>query len=226
MGILDQVLKALKEAGFRAETAYPGRTYGHLSETAAAVHLHKADGSGATVEVMVLCPAAYGGTRCELEALDAARVLRQMGGSCVQNGCRYDSLARIYSVQLLAEFTETEAEEAGFQVQINGTPQSHAVSFTGEESPGWQAEYVLGENLPAGIAPGKHLWHICLEEKIPLGCPEEAEPEGEFEVKVVTALKTEIYSHCGWTSLRRELTGSGIRRIRQGIAMLRKEKVS
>lgn len=226
MGILDQVLEGLRGAGFRAEPAYPGRAFPHLAECAAAVHLHRADGAGVTVEVMILGPAALGGTRCELEALNAARILRQMGGSCVQSGCRYDGLARTYSVQLLAEFSQAADDAGGLRVLINGAQQRHAVAFTGEETPGCQAEYVMGENLPAGVCPGRHLWSICLEEKIPLGCPEEPEPEGEFEVKVVTEGKTETYSHCGWTSIRRELTGAGIRRVRQGMAMLRKEEVA
>lgn len=40
----------------------------------------------------------------------------------------------------------------------------------------------------------------------------------------MTDLKTEIYYHCDWTSIRREFTKDGLRKIRRGFAMLREEK--
>lgn len=223
MGAVEQVLQALKQAGFRAARAYPGGKFPHLTEAAAAVHLHRAQEGQVTVAVDVLCPGTLGGGVCEAKAAQIFAVLGRMGGSCIQSGCRYEENAQVYRVQILVKLLEAAAEGGPFTVTINGVVQPYAVSFTGEESTGKQAVHVMGEVLPEGLSQGKRLWNICLEEKIPLGSPETAEPEGEFEMKVSAGVKTELYSRCGWTSIRREVAGSGVRRIRKGVAMLRKE---
>ena len=67
------------------------------------------------------------------------------------------------------------------------------------------------------------MWHITLEELIPAGSPETAEPEAAFELRVVNPMKTEEYYHCRWTSIKREFTRDGLLRIRKGIAMDRQE---
>ena len=48
-------------------------------------------------------------------------------------------------------------------------------------------------------------------------------PTGEFTLQVVTDQKTEQYTGCRWTQIRREFSGKGIRRIRTGFAFLREE---
>lgn len=227
MGTLELVLSALRQAGFPAELAYPGQKYPHITGAAAAVHLSKVDRDGMTVEVYLVCPASMGGAVCEMEALKATKALRQAGAVCSQSGCRFDGAAQVYVTPILAAFPETGTGETGadFSVFVNEVIQPYAMAFAGEESSGCQAEYAMGESIPAGIGGGKFLWTIRLEEKIPPGMPETAEPEGEFEIRVVSSLKAEIYSHCAWTSIRRELTGEGLKRIRTGIAGLRKEEV-
>lgn len=228
MGTLEKVLEALQAAGFPAELAYPGRKYPNITAPVAAVHLSKADREAVTVEVYVVCPAAMGGGVCEREAMKAAKALRLIGAECTQSGCRYDGAARVYVTPILAAFSEAATAEEGetFTVTLNGVAQPYALAFSGEETRDGRAEYAMGESLPAGVSEGKYLWTIRLEEKIPAGMPETPEPEGEFELKVVTPLKTEVYSHCGWNSIRRELTGAGLKRTRVGFAMLRKEEVS
>ncbi len=228
--ILELVLRRLREANFKADIAYPGQKFPRITEPVATVHIEKVDRANltVTVEVNIICPASMGGTACEVEALRATEILRWSRAVCVQNGCSYDGVAQVYVVPVLATFTGiTEADDCnigpGFQVYINEVLQPYAQVFSGEEDTGMQAEYVTGEAAPAGISQSGWLWHIRLEELIPTGSPETAEPPGAFQMKIVTDVKTEVYYHCRWTSNRREFSRQGLRRIRTGIAMLRGE---
>ena len=54
--------------------------------------------------------------------------------------------------------------------------------------------------------------------------PEKAEPVGAFTLEISTDVKTELYYHCRWTSVKREFSREGLRKTRRGIAMLREEK--
>lgn len=231
ISILELVLRRLRQKNFTADVAYPGQKFPQIAEPVAAVHIAKVDRARleVTVEVNIVCPGSMGGTACEVEALRATEVLRWSGAVCVQSGCSYDGVAQVYVVPILATFTAvTEADDCvvgpGFYVYINELQQYYAVSFSEEELTGCQAEFVMGESDPAGVSRGSRLWQIQLEELIPAGSPESAEPTGEFELRVVTDLKTETYYHCDWTSIRREFTKDGLRKIRRGFAMLREEK--
>jgi len=229
--ILELVLRRLREDGFTADIAFPGQMFPQISDTVAAVHIEKVDRANleVTVEISIICPASMGGTACEVKALRATEVLRWSGAVCVQNGCTYDGIAQVYVVSVLATFTGvTEADDytlwPGFYVYINEIRHQHAVSFSEEELPGYQAEFAMGESAPVGISRGSYLWQIELEELIPAGSPEMSEPAGAFQLKIVSELKTETYYHCRWTSIKREFTKNGLRRIRKGICMLREEE--
>ena len=179
-----------------------------------------------TVEVNIVCPAALGGTECELEALRATEVLRWSGAVCVQNGCTYDGVAQVYVVPVLATYTcATEAEDCtmgpGFLVYIDDVLQSNAVSVSGEATRDWQAEYAMGENAAAGVCLGKCIWNIAFEELVPAGYAENGESGESFVLKIVSDVTTEIYRDCRWTSEKREYTREGMRRMRKGIALAR-----
>ena len=228
--ILELVLRRLREEKFTADIAFPGQKYPQITDTVATVHIEKVDRANltVTVEVNIICPASMGGTACEVEALRATEILRWTGAVCVQNGCSYDGVAQVYVVPVLATFTGiTEADSCsigpGFKVYINEVYQPFALSFQEEEVTGYGAEYVMGESAPAGISREGFLWNIQLEELIPAGSPETEEPSANFELKVVTDVKTEMYFYCRWTSIRREFTREGLRRIRKGICMDRVE---
>ncbi len=228
--ILELVLRALRQYNFNADIAYPGQKYPQITESVAAVHIAKVDRANltVTVEVNVICPASMGGTACEVEALRATEILRWEGAVCVQNGCTYDGVSQVYVVPVLATFTGiTEADDCeigpGFQVYINEIYHPFVVAVSGEEDPGYQAEYEMGEGAPMGVSRGSYLWHIELEELIPAGSPEADEPAGAFQLQIVSSRKTETYYHCRWTKVKREYTQKGLRRIRSGVAMLREE---
>lgn len=230
ISILELVLRRLREANFTADVAYPGQKYPLITDTVAAVHIEKVDRANmsVTVEVNIICPAAYGGTACEVEALRATEALRWAGAVCVQNSCTYEGISQVYIVSILATFTGITEENSctlgpGFQVFINDNYQPFAVVFTGEEVQERTAEFVTAEPAPIGISQGAYYWNITLEEQMPAGSPETVEPAGAFELRVVTDAKTETYYHCRWTNIRREFSREGLRRIRKGIAMLREE---
>lgn len=230
ISILELVLLRLREEGIQADIAYPGQKYPRITQPVAAVHIEKVDRANltVTVEVNIICPAAMGGTACELEALRATEILRWARAVCVQNKCSYDGVSQVYVVPVLATFTGiTEADDCtigpGFRVFLNEIVQPYVISVSGEELGGFGAEHVMGQSLPAGVSQGSCIWNIQLEELIPAGSGQTAEPEGAFQMKIVTDVKTEVYYHCRWTSIRREYTKEGLRRIRKGIAMLREE---
>ena len=228
--ILELVLRALRQQGLVADVAYPGQKFPTISGPVSAVHIASVDRDNlqVTVEVSVICPASMGGTQCEVEALRVTEILRWARAVCVQEGCRYDGIAQVYVVNILATFTGMTEEDncriwAGFNAYINNQELTYAIGFTEEEETGIQAEYATGENLGAGTSQRKQGWIIQLEELIPIGSPEQAEPVGAFQLKVVTDQKTELYTGCRWTQIRREFTQRGIRRTRTGFAFLREE---
>lgn len=230
ISILELVLRRLREENFLADVAFPGQKYPAITEPVAAVHIEKVDRSNlsVTVEVNIICPAALGGTYCEVEALRATEVLRWAGATCIQNGCEYDGLAQVYVVSILATFTcVTEAEDCvmgpGFKVYVQENLMPYAVSFQAEQVIDIEAQYQIGEDAPVGVRNGGWVWEIRLEELIPAGSNEADHPESVFELRLESDTVTETYYHCRWTSHRREFTRQGLRRIRRGISMLREE---
>ena len=100
-------------------------------------------------------------------------------------------------------------------------PILFAVSFQEEQTSDHRVEYEMGEAAPAGIGLGSSVWNITLEEMILPGSPEAAEPKGAFELRIERDAGTEVFYHCRWLSVRRELSRAGLRRIRKGVAMLK-----
>ena len=219
-------MRRLRNAEFQVDVAYPGQKFPQITKTVAAVHIQKVDRANMTVtlEVNIISPASLGGTACELEALRATEVLQWDSAICVQNGCTYDGASQVYVVAVLATYTcVTEADSCtlgpGFYAYINGTAQPFAISFEEEEAYEETAEYAMGEAAPVGISRGARLWHITLEELILPGSPEPMEPKDAFTLRIDRDAGTETFYHCRWTSIRRKMDQSGLRRIRKGIAM-------
>ena len=229
--ILELVLRRLREDGFTADIAFPGQKFPQISDTVAAVHIEKVDRANleVTVEINIICPASMGGTVCEVEALRATEVLRWSGAVCVQNGCTYDGIAQVYVVSVLATFTGvTEADDCtvgpGFYCYVDNQIHRFVIGFTAVQETGVAAEYVVGQAAPIDTSIGTTAWEIQVEELIPVGSPELASPTEPFELKILTDQKTEIYSGCRWTQVRREFTKQGLRRICKGVALLREEE--
>ena len=228
ISILEKVLQRLRQAKFKATVAFPGQKYPQITEPVAAVHIEKVDRASMTVtlEVNVICPASFGGTACEVEALRATEALQLDGALCIQNGCTYDGASQVYMVAILATYTcVTEADSCvigpGFEVYINNIYHRFVVAFTEEENRDHKPEFTMGERAPIGISLGSSVWEITLEELILPGSPEYAEPKGPFELRIIRSAGTDIYYHCRWLSIRREMTRNGLRRVCKGVAMLK-----
>lgn len=88
ISILELVVQRLREEGFQADIAYPGQKFPRITGPVAAVHIEKVDRANltVTVEVNILCPAAMGGTACELEALRVTEVLRWARAGAYRTG--------------------------------------------------------------------------------------------------------------------------------------------
>ena len=226
--ILELVLRRLREEGFTASTAYPGQMFPQITGTVAAVHIDKVDRANlsVTVEITVVCPASMGGTKCEMEALRATEVLRWSGAVCVQNGCTYDGVAQVYMVSILATYTGTTEDDScviwpGFYCYVNERYHRYTVDVQTELTTDTQVIHGMGQSAAAGIQPGKQLWQIRVEELIPAGSEEIPEPEGEFEVIVISDQLTETFRGCCWTSVHRQRNRQGLRRICKGYALSR-----
>ena len=226
ISILELVLQRLREADFLADVSFPGQKYPMISGPVAAVHIDKVDRAnlGVTVEVSIICPASLGGTFCEVEALRATEVLRMAGATCIQNGCRYDGLAQVYVVSILATFIcITDAEDCtmgpGFKVYIQNMLVPFAVSFQSQQKTESRLLYEIGENEPIGVLEGSVQWEFTLEELIPAGSIMSDTDLPVFQLGVDGDVQKENYLNCRWTSVRREYTRQGLRRIRTGIGM-------
>ena len=227
ISILELVLRRLREENFQADVAYPGQKYPLITEPVATVHIEKVDRANltVTVEVNIICPAALGGTTCEMEALRATEILRWSKAVCVQNGCSYDGVSQVYIVPILATFTcITEADDCtmgpGFKVFVGDLQMPYTVSFTAEQESKHLARYEMGENAPVDSSMGPWVWKLTLEELIPAGSLETYQPQNGFKIRLEGTMKTETFYHCRWTSIRREYTKEGLRRIQSGFALL------
>ena len=96
--IVTQVIEVLKNAGIRADEAYPGGRIPALTRAVAAVRLGRVDRSVRTtaVQVVVMSPASGGGSLCEDTALRALEALQGMGGTCIKEVCRFDEMADVF----------------------------------------------------------------------------------------------------------------------------------
>lgn len=224
--ILSLVVQTLRSAGFAADCAYPGCMTAPPAKSVAAVHIHKVDRAAltVTVDVRIVSPAAHGGTACELDALRATEVLNTMGASCVQNGCQYDSIARIYSVSILASFNcVTQADSCilgpGFSVKIQGIAIEFASMFSAEKCVDTQCFHEMGENEIAAIRRGEWTWKLILEERIPPGFVEPIQNVENFTLQLQKQNgMVEFYQGCYWTSEKKSYTREGIYRVRVGFA--------
>ena len=230
ISILEKSLQLLREEGFTADAAYPGQKYPLITQPVAAVHIENVDRANmeVTVEVNVICPGSMGGIAAETEALRAANALRWGGAACIQKGCSYDGMAQVYVVPVLATFTGIAYEDSfregpGFQVYLNSTHLPFAVAFDAEQTRDCIPLHEMGESAPVAVSPGSWIWKIRLEELIPPGDQEIAVTAGEAQLRVMGTLVTETFSGCQWTSIRREHSRQGLRRIHTGLALKREE---
>ncbi len=231
LSILETVLRRLREENFRAEAAFPGGKYPDITQTVATAHIQEVNRGDrtVTVEVMILSPAAAGGSACETEALRATEALHWAGADCVQRGCQYNGTIRAYCVSILATFVGITGAEIsdmgpGFTVYISDTVIPWATGFAAERTDRREVRYAIGENAPVDIAEGKEGWEITLEENIPAGSPVVKQTADFFSLRVERSDGyQETYYRCRWLSEKRDYSREGLHRVRRGIAMRMEE---
>ena len=207
--IVSNVIDALTAADIRADEAYPA-----LTGPVAAVRLGKLDRSVRTtmVEVVVMSPASGGGSLCENTALRAVETLQAMGGTCVKDVCKFDEMADVFYIEIEAEFFGTAMENKwspgpGYSITIGQQPMNHVVSFVAQRATDDEVTEL-----------GSAKWTFTMEELLPPGTSEPADPQEPFALSVVRALGDELFTGCRFTSQQREDTIRGVTQIRKGTA--------
>ena len=228
--ILELILEQLAEAGFKTELAYPGKRMPRIGEIVAAVHIRKMDPvqGSMTVAVTVAAPEKLGGAACELEALRVMEVLGRTGAVCVQNGCGYDSLGQVYTVEILAEYAGVIGADAcalgpGIRLYIGDEAMLYATAFTAEKESSPRVMHEMGARDAADVSLGPWVWKLRLEELMPMGIIGFSQPQAGFTLRVRGLQGEETFSDCSWFSARYEYTPKGVRRIRTGYALSREE---
>lgn len=215
--IVIKVIDALAGAGIRADEAYPGSRIPALTGAVAAVRLGKVDRSvrTTTVQIVVMSPAGTGGSVCEATALRAVDTLQGMGATCVKEICKFDEMADVFYIEISAVFFGTPGEASwsagpGYAITIGGQAMEYVTGFSITRKT---------DDEVTSIADAK--WQFTLEELMPPGTSEPADPAEPFTVTISRSNGEELLSGCTWTSVKREDTLKGIGQTRTGIAASR-----
>lgn len=207
------MIDALKTADIRSDEAYPGRRIPALTGPVAAVRLGKIDRAvrTTTVEVVLMSPAAGGGSLCENTALRAVEALQEMGGTCTKDVCKFDEMADVFYIEVEAEFFGTALEDdwsagPGYSITIGEQPMPHVVSFS--------AQRAADEETALSAAK----WNLVMEELLIPGYSEPPDPTEPFVLKVSRSGGDETFTGCRWVSQQRQDTIRGVTQTRKGTA--------
>ena len=212
--ITELTVETLRQQGFRAEEACPGRKMPALTQIAVAVELEAVNltEKTASLEVSVLAPAFMGAQACLEAALAVGQLLQETGGECTQGSCEFDGLTNLFRTPITVRYHGTAlpgswTERAGFYLQINGVDLRCPVSFTGTRAV---------EDPSDGLEDAP--WEFELEEFFRPEDSEESEPEEPFVLRVFRPYQTETFLACTWVHQKRIVEKTGTRQIRKGIA--------
>ena len=215
--IVSKVIDALQAKSIRADEAYPGGRIPALTGAVAAVRLGKVDRSvrTTTVQVVVMSPAADGGSLCESTALAAVDVLQGMGATCVKDVCKFDEMADVFYIEISASFFGTPGVNKwsagpGYTVTIGAQVMEYVTGFSISRKT---------DDEVTAIADAK--WQFTLEELLPPGTSEPGDPVEPFALSVSRKNGEEMLVDCRWTSVKREDTLRGVGQIRSGVATKR-----
>ena len=212
--IVSEVIRELTTGGIRAAEAYPGKRIPALTGAVAAVRLGKVDRSVRTthLEVVVMSPAASGGSACEITALKAVEILQDMGGTCMKAVCKFDEMADVFYINIDVEFFGTALPDSwsagpGYAVKIGAQAMNYVTSFLAQRET---------DKEVTAIANAK--WRFTMEELLPPGTSEPADPSEPFTMSVSRSGGDETFTGCTWISVKREDTIKGVSQVRVGIA--------
>ena len=215
--IVGNVIAGLQAAGIRADEAYPGGRIPALTGPVAAVRLGKVDRAVRTtaVQVIIMSPAAQGGSVCESTALQAIDKLENMGGVCVKGLCQFDDLSDVFHIEITSEFLGVAMDNdwapgPGYSIKIS--------SQTMEWVTGFSIHRKTDDEITA-IADA--VWEFTMEELLGPGSVDPPDPSEPFTLYVTRDMTNETFSGCTWTSVKRTDTLRGISQVRTGIAKKR-----
>ena len=201
----------------RADEAYPGGRIPALTGAVAAVRLGKMDRSVRTtaVQVVIMSPAASGGSLCESTALRAVQAMQDVGGTCTKDVCRFDEMADVFYIEIEASFFGTALESGwsagpGYSITIGEQPMDQVVSFS--------VQRATDEEITE-ISDAK--WQFTIEELLIPGTSEPSDPTEPFALTVTRDNGDELFTGCTWISVKREDTIRGISQVRTGVAAAR-----
>ena len=212
--IVSEVISKLTAGGIRAAEAYPGKRIPALTGAVAAVRLGKVDRSVRMthLEVVVMSPAASGGSACETTALKTVEILQNMGGTCVKAVCKFDEMADVFYINIDVEFFGTALPDKwsagpGFSIKIGAQAMNHVTSFRSQRET---------DKDVTVLANAK--WHFTMEELLPPGTSEPMDPSEPFTLFISRSNGDETYTGCTWISVKREDTIRGVSQVRVGVA--------
>ena len=214
--IVSKVIEALRSQDIRADEAYPGGRIPALTGPVAAVRLGKVDRSVRTtaVQIVVMSPALTGGSVCENAALRSVDVLQAMDATCTKEICKFDEMADVFYIEISAVFFGTPGENKwsagpGYAITIGAQAMEHVTGFS------------VSRKTDGDTALADALWEFTLEELLPPGTSEPADPTEPFVLTVSRSNVDEMFKGCTWTSVKREDTLRGVGQIRSGTATSR-----
>ena len=215
--IVSNVIDALQAANIRSDEAYPGGRIPALTGPVAAVRLGKVDRSvrATSVQVIVMSPAALGGSVCESTALRAIEALEAMDGVCVKGLCQFDDMADVFYIEITAEFFGV-AKDGGWD-----PGPGYAVKI-GEQRMEWVTGFTIRRQTDDEItAIADAQWEFNMEELLGPGSVDPPDPTEPFTMVVTRNSSRETFTGCTWTSVKRTDTLRGISQIRTGVARKR-----
>ena len=227
---LNDVMAALRQAGWSVEAGYPGRGSIPVEGAVAVVNLSKGDTRqmyvGITVGVLV--PRSQGLAQCQRLAAQAAVLLSGVGGDWSFSGWEYDSRLDCFQVDVQGEarFSNQEGQEIqvqGYEIALDGEVQQWVTEFTARKNGQRRMLRPHAQRVPEGITPPMGGWSIELEQLIPLGVAEPEETADGFTLTARSGDRGVKYLQCCWGEYESHHMDSGIRIIRRGFALEREE---
>ncbi len=201
---IEKVVKALQDGGIPTSRGMPAGKMAQIAESVAAVNLQTMDLGKKTVTVLVtiLTPASLGAAACEEMAFQTAGILNGLDSKTLVQDCNFISRANLFATEITVQFDSERPKITIDQIQMR-----HVVSFSS-----WRDQ--SEETISWVDAP----WYFELEEFIPAGEDEDADPEGTFQLMHISHGGSESFVDSRWTYQRRDWDGSGMRQVRRGIA--------
>lgn len=215
--IVSKVIETLQADDIRADEAYPGSRIPALTGAVAAVRLGKVDRSvrTTTVQIVIMSPASGGGSVCEDTALRAVDAMQDMGATCTKEICKFDEMADVFYIEISAVFFGTPGESKwsagpGYSITIGAQAMEYVTGFA-----------ISRKTDDEVTSISNALWQFTLEELLPPGTSEPADPAEPFALTISRSNGEELLSGCTWTSVKREDTLKGVGQTRTGTAASR-----